>query len=422
MFDENSIVDRILSGDDSAFERLIDRYEHRVYQYALRFLGRQEDACIATEEIFYQIYRKIQTCTDTQLSTWVFRIAANVCAEYQHHRRSSKNSVLSDVFHLRENTSNDRGTINEGMQVVLLRLTRQQREVLLLHDLCGLNDEQTGQVLSLDENGVRQRLSRARKNLRELLLRQGILQPPEDGATPKKDCQQYRELCSQYVDEYISDVHKAALLDHIQECKACAAYLGDLTLIGRSLAHMEEEAPPQELREKIITASRRQAGHIQLHRKRAAHWPLMLICCFAVVMLLLLGTGVIGGLFVNSYRDVTVPQMGTDDEDQETDDIAPTLEEEIVIPDSVTANSYAFVIAAEGNTDLPELSTSATLLSGDTGDGVEYYLVDNDLNLVQKLTDGMESVGYEIETVNNHQLVISSGAAQGLFIVIHKDP
>ena len=47
--------------------------------------------------------------------------------------------------------------------------------------------------------------------------------------------------------------------------------------------------------------------------------------------------------------------------------------------------------------------------------------MDNDLNLVQKLTDGMESVGYEMETVNNNRLVISSSASQGLFIVIHRD-
>ncbi|MGM9630562.1 sigma-70 family RNA polymerase sigma factor [Butyricicoccus sp.] len=419
MFDENSIVDRILSGDDSAFERLVDRYEHKVYQYALRFLGRQEDACIATEEIFYQIYRKIQTCTDTKLSTWVFRIAANVCAEYQHRRRGSKSSVLSDVFHLRGSSEKEED-LNEGIQVILLRLTRQQREVLLLRDLCGLNDEETGQVLGLDENGVRQRLSRARKNLRELLLRQGILEQPEDDTAPKQECQHYRELCSQYVDECISDPDKEALLDHIQECPACAAYLADLTRIGRSLTHMEEEAPPQELREKIITAARRQAEHVQQRRRRAAHWPLIAVLCFTAVMLALLCNGTLGGLFVNSYHDVTVPraEAGEGERDRQ---IAPVLEEEIIIPDAVASNSYAFVIAAEGNTNLPELSASATLLAGDAGDGVEYYVVDNDLNLVQKLTDGMESVGYEMETVNNNRLVISSSASQGLFIVIHRD-
>ena len=137
-------------------------------------------------------------------------------------------------------------------------------------------------------------------------------------------------------------------------------------------------------------------------------------------MLVLLSSGALGGLFVNSYRGATVPQEGAAGEDR-SDQLAPVLQEEIMIPDLVASNSYAFVIAAEGNTDLPELSASATLLSGDVGDGVEYYMVDNDLNLVQKLTDGMESVGYEMETVNNNQLVISSGATQGLVIVIHRD-
>ena len=38
MIDENSIVNRILSGDTSAVERLVDLYESRVYQYDLRYL------------------------------------------------------------------------------------------------------------------------------------------------------------------------------------------------------------------------------------------------------------------------------------------------------------------------------------------------------------------------------------------------
>lgn len=419
MFDENSVVTRILSGDDAAFERLIDRYEHRVYQYALRFLGRQTDACIAAEEIFSQIYTKIETYAGTKLSIWVFRIAANVCAEYQHHRRGSKNSVFSEMFHPRTNEPQENKDISDGVQIALLRLTRQQREVLLLRDLCGLNDEETGQVLGLDENGVRQRLSRARKNLREQLLRHGVLEQQAE-ETHKKDCVNYRELCSRYVDECISDADKTALLDHIQECPACAAYLADLTLIGRSLAHMEQETPPQELREKIITAACRQAEQVQKRRRRAAYWPMIALIGCTCIILVLLSSGVLGGWFVNSGNGAARPKPHPDGEVVETP-ITAGLEADIVIPEVVLANSYAFVIAAEGNTDLPELSTAATLLSGDAGNGVEYYLVNNDLNLVQKLTDGMESVGYEIETVNNNQLVISSGASQGLFIVIHKD-
>ena len=47
--------------------------------------------------------------------------------------------------------------------------------------------------------------------------------------------------------------------------------------------------------------------------------------------------------------------------------------------------------------------------------------MDNDFSLVQKLTEGMESLGYDLESVNNNQLIITSSSGQGLFVVIHKE-
>lgn len=424
MFDENSIVDRILSGDDSAFDRIVDRYEHKVYQYALHFLGREESACLATEEVFYQMYSKLSERTDCLLSTWVFRITANVCADFQHYKRGAKGAaVFSDVVFRRQELSDKEQKeqyIDEAIQTLLLRLTRQQREVLLLCDLCGLSDEETGQILKLDERGVRSRLSRARKNLRELLLRQGILDPFNHPSGQRyhasKACHEYRELCSQYVDECISDADKTLLLDHIQECTSCAAYLNDLTVIGRSLSHMEEAEPPAALREKIISAARRQAEHVHLHRKRAFHLPVVMFVVAAAIFLALIGSGVLGGLFVNFTE---AAQNGADNFGAGSAE-GHVLAEEITVPETVTGSSYAFVIAASGNTDLPELSTAATLIAWDEDNAVEYYSVDNDINLVQKLTDGLESVGYEMESVGNNQIVIAANAAQGLFVIIHR--
>ena len=59
MFDENSLVERVLSGDEDAFSRLVDRLEPRVYQYALRYLGEEQEARQATIETFNQVYRKL---------------------------------------------------------------------------------------------------------------------------------------------------------------------------------------------------------------------------------------------------------------------------------------------------------------------------------------------------------------------------
>lgn len=417
MFDENSIVDRIVSGDDSAFERLADLYAPKVYQYALRYLGQENEAEQAVEETFLQIGSKLGGNVDSELSVWIFRIAANACADIQRRKRGSMSTMA--VFHLREIKKDDQDEkrdLDEAIQSQLLRLTRQQREVILLRDLCGLNDVATGQVLGMDADGVRLRLSRARKNLRDLLLRQNILSQPKERSEDDRDCQNYRELCSQYVDEYIAQKDKAALLDHIQECPQCAAYLNDLTLIGRSLSHMEEGEIPQELRERIIENAKKQSREIKSVRRRGVWIPLLILIASAAIFVVLTCSGVLGGLYISA----TVPDTNSHVEEGSGGGSGIVMKEKIAVPDMVAANSYAFVIAAAGESTPPELSTSASLLAADDINGVEYYMVDNDFSLVQKLTEGMQSLGYELETINNNQLIISSTASQGLFIVIHQ--
>ncbi len=417
MFDENSMVDRVLSGDEAAFERLVDRYENKVYQYALRFLGHEEDAGAVTEEVFSQIFRGLSENTNEKLHIWLFRTAANICAEKQRRKRGAKSPIAMIHLHKPPRNAEERAqSLTEGIQEQLLRLARQQREVILLRDLCGMDDEQTAKILGINKSGTRLRLSRARKNLRDLLVRQNILQDPKPHIGTAKENQQYRELCSQYVDGCISAEDKTALLDHIQECPSCAAYLNDLTEIGRSLSHMAEDSPPEDLRGRIIDAARQQAKHMQSSRWREYYVPMGMVIGAAVIILALLGSGVLGGMFANSPQVMTSSAHETGSGEQRD-----VLTEDIRVPDVVTANGYAFVIAAAGATDLPELSTSAELLAGNAGDGIEYYSVENDFNLVQKLTDGLESVGYELETVTNDQIVISTGASKGLFIIIRED-
>ena len=417
MFDENSMVDRVLSGDEAAFTRMVDRYENKVYQYALRFLGQEQEASAVTEEVFSQIYSGLSQNVDEQLHIWLFRTATNICAERQRRRRGGKRPIAVIRLHDLPRTAAEHAqSLTEGVQEQLLRLSRQQREVILLRDLCGMDDAETAKILGIDRSGVRLRLSRARKNLRDQLVGQNVLQEPQQRVGGMKEAQRYRELCSQYVDECIGEADKAELLNHIQECQSCAAYLNDLTDIGRVLAHMAEDKPPEGLREKIIEASRRQVKNRRISRKRECYVPMAMVGGAAAIILLLIGSGVLGGLFVNS-SNVLLPVS----RDTGSGEAAAVLAQDIDVPDTVAGSSYAFVIAAAGETDLPELSTSAELLSGNAGDGVEYYSVENDFNLVQKLMDGLESVGYELETVTNDQIVISSAASKGLFIIIRGD-
>lgn len=103
MFDENSLVERVLSGDEDAFARLVARLEPRVYQYALRYLGEEQEARQATIETFNQVYRKLHRNMELRLSIWTLRLAADVCADIQKRKRGGKSGAArphSGVFAL----------------------------------------------------------------------------------------------------------------------------------------------------------------------------------------------------------------------------------------------------------------------------------------------------------------------------------
>src|SRR5687768_11329129 len=68
---------RAAAGDDAAFERLVARYQRRVFHLACR-LTNATDAPDVVQETFLQVYRHLSTFRgDAQFSTWIYRIATN---------------------------------------------------------------------------------------------------------------------------------------------------------------------------------------------------------------------------------------------------------------------------------------------------------------------------------------------------------
>jgi RNA polymerase sigma-70 factor, ECF subfamily len=56
------LLERAISGDASAFEQIILRYQRRVFSLAWRLLGRPEDAQDASQEVFLRAFRYQHRC------------------------------------------------------------------------------------------------------------------------------------------------------------------------------------------------------------------------------------------------------------------------------------------------------------------------------------------------------------------------
>jgi RNA polymerase sigma factor (sigma-70 family) len=71
---------RFQRGDESAFGQLYERYKKRIVIYCYRFTGDMEIAEELAQEVLIRVYRASAGYRpEARFSTWVFRIATNVC-------------------------------------------------------------------------------------------------------------------------------------------------------------------------------------------------------------------------------------------------------------------------------------------------------------------------------------------------------
>lgn len=167
------LVDACLVGDRIAMQQLYEQCSDRIYGLMVRMVGRQ-DADDLTQQVFLKMFRKLgQFNGQSKLETWLFRLATNEAL--QHLRRCKRRSTAAlvndpetsepDCISAREET--------ELLERAMSRLEPDLRAVLLLKEQQDLSYREIAGALDIPEGTVGSRLNRARKELREELLRLG---------------------------------------------------------------------------------------------------------------------------------------------------------------------------------------------------------------------------------------------------------
>ncbi len=185
---EAEFVARLVARDETAFNLLVITYERRVFALVFRMLGRREEAEDLAQEVFVQVFKAIdQFRGDSKLSTWIYRIAVNLCknrTKYNARRHQNEQDDV-DAMHDRAPLSAAKGVsvgdigrpdeLVEGMQLeVIVKRAIQSidpdfREVLILRDVEDMSYEEIAAVTGLADGTVKSRIHRARAQLRALV-------------------------------------------------------------------------------------------------------------------------------------------------------------------------------------------------------------------------------------------------------------
>jgi RNA polymerase sigma-70 factor (ECF subfamily) len=113
-------------GDALAFNRLVLKWESRVYNLALRMLQHPDEAAEATQEVFLSAYKSIRRFRrNAKFSTWLYRIALNHCISRARRRPQGAHFSLDDG--LAGATQADRLRAPDSQEGELLRAENRQR-------------------------------------------------------------------------------------------------------------------------------------------------------------------------------------------------------------------------------------------------------------------------------------------------------
>lgn len=171
---EADLVHRAQAGESSAFERLYEEHLGRTYALALRMLGDPRRAEEVTQDVFVRAWEKLETFEfRSSFGTWLHRLAVNlVLGELRATRR--REDRVSPV----ENLEVFEREIREAMPETKLDLERAiaglpdgAREILILHDIEGYRYREIAEMSEIAEGTVKSQLNRARRLVREALLK-----------------------------------------------------------------------------------------------------------------------------------------------------------------------------------------------------------------------------------------------------------
>ena len=182
--DEKLIIEQVLAGDNDAFGQLVELYQGKVYNLALRMCGNPDDAFDLAQESFFRAWRGLAGFQqESAFSTWLFRLTSNVCLDWLRAKKRRPTVSLTSVEEGDEEAqidvpdpakgpeelviaAEDRAALTKAMN----ELPVEYREILTLRAINDLSYTEISEILKLPEGTVKSRLSRARLALRNKLL------------------------------------------------------------------------------------------------------------------------------------------------------------------------------------------------------------------------------------------------------------
>ncbi len=174
------------NGDDSGFEKIIEKYETPLLNLIYRFIGNSTDAEDVLQEVFLKIYRAKERYKPTALlSTWIYKIATTTCIDYIRKYKKHNISIASLIQQVYDNNQQgdnlpdvtaepldkvvEQKQVRQIIEQNIMLLPEKQRLALILRVYENKSYNEIAQIIGCSVSAVESLIFRARQYLKTRL-------------------------------------------------------------------------------------------------------------------------------------------------------------------------------------------------------------------------------------------------------------
>ncbi|MFC1481479.1 RNA polymerase sigma factor [Candidatus Neomarinimicrobiota bacterium] len=169
MDNEQALIERFLGGDSRAFDTLTLKYQAQVRGILFKATGDEQITDDLAQEVFIKVYKNLHRFKgQSSFSTWLYRITTNILNSYFRKEKLRRFLPLGEqiVAEARvERGQNYRDELFAGLS----RLSRQERQIVILRGLQELSVSEAAGILGTTENVIKVSYHNARKKLKRWL-------------------------------------------------------------------------------------------------------------------------------------------------------------------------------------------------------------------------------------------------------------
>jgi RNA polymerase sigma-70 factor (ECF subfamily) len=188
---DETLVDRTVHGDTRAYDELVLRWQHVIYNLVYRMLGREHEAEEVCQDAFTAAYLNLNNFRrESKFSSWLYRIAINLSTSHLRKRQRAALESLDEMqergiptnvdahWNIKARTTVEDQAIEQDrarrVRHAVEKLPDDYRVVIILKEYEGLTFKEIAEILSIPTSTVKTRMYAGLNDMKKHLALEGL--------------------------------------------------------------------------------------------------------------------------------------------------------------------------------------------------------------------------------------------------------